>query len=130
MRLVIDALHEFYEVLHNEPVFVSDSGISRLHAARNQLGAEYKSLREIAWVADRRDWHSVPKVHKILHYPYFARVINPRAVQNYGEEALIGTVTNTWTRSISERHKKKVQVSLLTKRIVALLLRLALPIGS
>ena len=130
VRLVIDALHEVYDVLDNELTFVSDGGISRLHAASIQLGTEYQKLREFARVADRRGWHIIPKAHKILHYPYLARVINPKADQNYGEEALIGTLTNTWKRSISGRDTKKVQVNVLTKRIVALLLRLALPIGS
>ena len=98
MRLLIDALHEFHEVL--ELVFVSDGWINRLHAASMQLGTEYRRLREFARVADRRDWHIVPKAHKIFHCPYLARVINPKAVQNYGEKALIGAVTNTWKRSI------------------------------
>ena len=102
MRFAIDALHESYEVLCNEPVFVSDGGITRLHAASIQLGTEF------ARVADRRDWHIVPKAHKILHYPYLALVINPKAVQNYAEEARIGTVTNTWKRSILGRQKKIV----------------------
>ena len=126
MRLVIVALHEFYEVLDNEPLFVSDGGINRLDAASIQLGTKYQMLREFARVADRRVWHIVPKAHKILHYPYLARVTNPKAVQNCGAEALIGTVTNTWKRSISGRHQKKIQVNVLTKRSVALLLRLAL----
>ena len=63
-------------------MFVSDGGINRLHAASIQLGTEYRRLREPARVTDRRDWHIVPKVLKILHYPYLARVINPKAVQN------------------------------------------------
>ena len=129
MRLAIDAPHEFYEVLHNELMFVSGGGINRLHAASIQLGTEFQRLREFAGVADRRDWHILPTAHKILHYPYLVRVIDPKAVQNNGEEAQIGTVTNTWKRSISGRYKK-VQVNVLTKRIAALLLRLALPIGS
>ena len=86
------------EVLHKELMFVSDGGTNRLHAASIQLGTEYQMLREFARVASRRDWHIVSKMHKILHYSYLARMINPKAVQNYGEEALIGTVTNTWKR--------------------------------
>ena len=60
VRFVIDALHELYEVLYNEPTFVSDGGITRLHAASIHLGTEYQRLREFARVAGRRDWHIVP----------------------------------------------------------------------
>ena len=81
----------------NEPTFVSDGWITRLHATSIQF----------ARVADRRDWPIVPTAHKIFHYLLLARVINPKAVQNYGEEALIGTVTNTWKRSISGRMFKQ-----------------------
>ena len=80
VRFVIDAL-----CLRNA-VFVSDGGITRLHAASIQLGTEYKRLREFDRVADRRDW---------------SRVINPKTIQNYHEQALISTVTNTWKPSIS-----------------------------
>ena len=48
VRFVIDAPHEFSDVLSNEPVFVSDGGITRLHAASIQLGTEYHMLREFA----------------------------------------------------------------------------------
>ena len=57
VRIVINAPHEFHEVLYNEPLFVCEDGITRLHAASIQLGVEYQKLREFAWVADRRDWH-------------------------------------------------------------------------
>ena len=89
--------------------------------------------RASCWVQSIKGFESLlgsqthcTQTHNILHYPHLARVINPKAIQNHGEEALMGTVTNTWQRSISGRYKKKVQVNVLTKRIVALLLRLAL----
>ena len=77
-----------------------------MHAASIQQGTEHQGLRAFAGVADKRVWQIEPKVPKILPYPYLARGINPEALQNYGEEALIGTVTNTWKRSISGRLKK------------------------
>ena len=100
-------------------------------AARGEHPAGYSTKGFESLLGSQTDvtGTSYPKVYKILHYPYFARVINPKAVQNYGEEALIGTVTNTWKRSISGRYKKKVQVNVLTKRIVALPLRLHFPLA-
>ena len=38
-RFVIDALREVYEKLCKGPMFVSDGGVTRLHAASIQLGA-------------------------------------------------------------------------------------------
>ena len=69
----------------------------------------------------------MPKAHKIFQNLLFTRVINPKVVQNHCEEALFGTVTNTWKRSISGR---MFQANVPTKRIVALLSRFALPIDS
>ena len=127
--MVIDALQEFYQVVYHEPMFVSDEGVARLRAACVQLGTEYQRLREFSRAADRQDWHITPKVHKLLHYPFLATIINPKATQNYGEESHIGTITTTWKRSISGRYTRNVQANVLTKRIVALLLRFELSLN-
>ena len=46
VRIVIDAPHEFHEVLYNEPLFVCEDGITRLHAASIQVGMRSISGRD------------------------------------------------------------------------------------
>jgi len=53
-------------------------------------------LREDARVRGKLYWKVAPKMHKLQRTPLYATVMNPRWVQNYAEESLIGTTTWVW----------------------------------
>ena len=84
-------------------------------------------LREIARVKKWPLWNVTPKVHKMQHVPLLATVLNPRCVQNYAEESLIGTCTAIWARSVAGRYRSVVQRAVLAKKLVGLLLHFEMP---
>ena len=72
-------------------------------------------LRELARQNGWALWNVTPKVHKMQHLPFLASVINPRFVQNYAEESLIGTCTAIWARSVKGKYKTVAQKAVLAK---------------
>ena len=88
------------------------------------MGLAYQELREISRLAGRMCFKVTPKVHKVQHLPLYSSCLNPRHVQNYAEESLIGTSTKIWARSVSGRHTQSVQPNVLVKKITGLLLRM------
>ena len=80
-------------------------------------------FRECARVKRQFCWRVTPKVHKLQHIPLYSEVLNPRHVQNYSEESLIGTTARIWKGSMDGQYQKSAQSNVLLKRTVGLLLR-------
>ena len=83
-------------------------------------------LREDARVRGKLYWKVAPKMHKLQHTPLHATVMNPRWVQNYAEESLIGTTTRVWQKAMRGRYRAHAQSNVLLRRTLGLLLRLEL----
>ena len=121
---IIDTLVKSYDVFYSEPMFMSDDAIRDLRRLLGEFGVLFMHLREHARLEGELAWQIKPKVHKMQHLASLSMVINPRFVQNYGEESLIGTTTRVWKKSMYGRYANHVQSNILVKRITGLLCRL------
>ena len=99
----------------------------RLRVVTLRFGVAYLQLRECARVKGWMLWPVTPKVHRMQHVPLYASVTNPRFVQNYAEESLIGTCTQIWHRSVAGRYRSVAQKNVLTKKLLGLLLHFETP---
>ena len=90
------------------------------------IGFEIMRRREFARIDHKLNFNVTPKMHKLQHLHLYARILNPRWVQNYAEESLIGTTTTIWQKSIRGNYSDHVQENVVLKRTVGLLLRLEL----
>ena len=101
---------------------MTDRDLDRLRSICIEFGEHFMWCRELS----RRDgllwWEITPKVHKMQHVPKMAQMINPRFVQCYFPESLIGTTTKVWKRSMSGRYKNSAQRVVLSKRLLGVLL--------
>ena len=116
-------LAEFYELLYGCHMFMSTTAVQRLRAIVLDIGEHWLFLRDHAKTRKQLLWKVTPKVHKIQHIPLYAEVLNPRYIQVYGEESLIGTTCLVWKKSMAGRYKKVAQRQVLLKRLLGLLLR-------
>ena len=103
---------------------MSDDAVARLRVVCLAMGAAYMRLRNLSMRAGLLHFKITPKVHKVQHIPLLASCINPRFVQNYAEESLIGTCTKIWGRPMAGRHQRFVQHNALVKKLVGVVLRL------
>jgi len=108
-------LATFYEILYSQGRFLSEDAEARLGVVCRAMGAGYMLLRNMSREAKLLHFKITPKVHKVQHIPFLANCMNPRFVQNYAEESLIGTCTKIWGRSMAGRHHRFVQRNALTK---------------
>ena len=92
-----------------------------------RFGVSYMHLRECAKRKNWMLWNVTPKVHRMQHLVLLSSVMNPRFLQNYAEESLIGTCTKIWARSVAGRYRSVVQTTVLVKKIVGLLLHFEIP---
>ena len=51
--------------------------------------------------------------------------MNPRVMQNYGEESLIGHMAKIWAATANGRYERVVQISVLGRYLVGFDLRLS-----
>ena len=117
------SLSGIYACLYGSPMIMTaeQKGTLRVHCL--QFGTHMLVLREWGRNQQRLLFNVTPKVHKMQHLPFYADALNPRYVQCYGEESLIGTTAKVWKSSMSGRYQKRVQETVLLKRTLGLLLR-------
>ena len=120
---VLEGLASYYELLYAAPRFLPMDSIALLRQICFSIVENWMALRAAARVRSELTWKISPKVHKLQHTPLYASVLNPRHVQVYAEESLVGTTVNIWKKSVSGRYQRTVQGVVLFKRLLALLLR-------
>ena len=83
-----------YEILYAGPCFLDDASLNELRAQLSRLGRHYQWLVVYAMNKGQTWWHIVPKLHVGLgHLGHQAALINPRFVQGYMSESMVGIVT-------------------------------------
>ena len=123
MRGILGSLNDIYNIIYGEGMFMSDPALAALRHAVVSFGRHYQWLRQESRRLELMAFPVKPKIHKLQHLPLYAALINPRFVQCYSEEALMGTISKTFKKSISGRYAGVVQETILLKRVMALLLR-------
>ena len=119
-----DDLVQLYAILYGAGRFLSDRESRQLQDVCLRFGRAFQQMRQHCLVRNELRFNVKPKVHKMQHLPMISAVLNPRYVQVYGEESLIGTTTKIWARCVAGPHHRTAQKSVLAKRVVALLLHL------
>ena len=127
LRSLVDSLSEIYRVFYTGPMFLNSDDQGKLRVACSTFGVCYQRLRELHRQEQSLAFNVVPKIHKLQHLPMHATCINPKFLQCYGEESLIGTSTRTYSGSMNGRYQGSIQRLFLVKRVTALLLRFELP---
>lgn len=128
LRGVTAKLAEFYQILYDAPMFLAPASRARLQAVCLEFGLHYQRLRELSRRAGLLAFAVTPKVHKLQHVPMLAKSINPRFVQCYIEESIVGSVVGSYKGSVRGRYRPSVQRVVLVKRLAGLLLRLELDV--
>ena len=116
----------FYTAVYAARLFPSDTDIGKVRAIINEFGEVIMSLRADSMQRNKLYFKITPKVHKLMHVPMYMEVMNPRWLQAYLEEGLIGSFTKIWQRGVKWRYERQIQSNVLLRRYLGLLLRLEL----
>ena len=121
---ILNGLTEFYEILYGGQLFLDDDEVARLRAVILDIGRRAMRLR--AWGRHNNTFvfNVKPKWHKMQHLPMYASALNPRHVECYLEESLIGAICRIWHRAMRGNYMIDAQSNVLIRRTLGLLLRL------
>ena len=68
------ALTEFYRILYNEPIFMSDEAIVQLRAVCLEIGTLVMQLREASRILGKQWFNVTPKMHKVQPYRQLLKI--------------------------------------------------------
>lgn len=120
------ALVDVYAVAYNAGMFMSEEEQRCFKVAICRFGRYYQLLNVLKSGEFYLFYHIKPKEHYIQHLPKQSLLVNPRSVQNYQDESLVGKICCIWSKSVSGPYHRTVQLSVLVKLLVGLAIRLKL----
>ena len=118
MLKVVDLLQTAYDIMYNGGPVLGDNACQALQRTLLRFGENYQLLAVLAHEEGKTRWKTVPKLHYVVgHLADQARLINPKHVQGYASESMVGIVSSIYARSQSGRFRRGIQrVSMLKRR--------------
>ena len=126
IRGVTAGLDDLYRCIADGPMFFSAAQHAEFARVLQDLLVHLQMLRHLSQVERQMRWQVKPKTHRLAHFVMYAAAINPRFASCYPDEGHVGTMTSIWKKSIAGRHRAHSQRTVLSKRWMAILLRLEL----
>ena len=125
IRKVFTHLDEIERIFYGGGMFLTANEKQELEARFNSLGRHWQNLNILSFREGKNEWQITPKVHMAVHaIAEQARLINPRAVQNYGEESMVGRMTKIWAAAAKGPYQRTAQQMVLARYLVGLSIRL------
>ena len=105
-----------YDILHARPCVLDAASLNELRAQLSKLGRHYQWLAVYAMDKGQTKWHIVPKFLAVLgHLGQRANLINPRCVQGYMYESMVGVVTTIMAMCMNGPYQGSLQKVVLSK---------------
>ena len=124
IRKVFRSLDAAERIFYSEGMFLSDAAKVELTDSLNCMGRHWQHLRGLSHDNHKNEWQISPKVHiAVCAIAEQALLINPRAVQNYGEESMVGRMTKIWGASANGPYRPIAQQVNLVRYLTGLNIR-------
>lgn len=114
----ITALNQFYYVIYAGDVFLTAREKRLLRISTLEMGMMHMKCRQHAEAAGEMSFQVKPKAHYTQHIPYQSQLFNPRFVQCYQEESMVGLIKMIYMKSKSGPYAKRIQRVVLIKYIL------------
>ena len=116
MLRVAQSLNEAYNIFYCDDVFLSPSAVASLGDHLTKLGRHYQVLQNKALADNKTRWKTLVKTHYVVgHLAGQAALINPRAVQSYASESMVGQICGIYKGSRNGPYLAQVQSVTMTK---------------
>ena len=118
---VVDSLQSLYNIFYGARDFLTIAEQELVLKHCNRLSKNYQILAVQAVAARQKYWKQPVKLHYVVgHLPWQARLINPRKVQGYCSESMVGLMADIYGKSMYGPHHAKVQNKFAIKYCTAL----------
>lgn len=115
----------YYEAMKGG-MFMTKNSLRQLQDAIDELDIAIQNLRCIAAARHHLTWQVRSKLHRVMHMPLLAALINPMCLNCYVRESQVGASQKVWRASVRGNFHWHVQSTVLAKRWLVLLLRFEL----
>ena len=123
MLKVIESLSKLYEVFYNNGYFLSDEDLADVQLHCDRMAKHYQILQLMALTEGNTLWKTTVKMHYVgAHMHDQAQLINPRYVQGYASESLVGTICEIFHSSQCGPFHRRVQKVAMLKYCTGLVL--------
>ena len=113
---VISSLQDIYDVCYSSTSFLTPASQDKLRKACYRLGIHYQALQVLSLAAGDKFWKSSSKLHyTCAHLCEQAALVNPRTVQGYMSESLVGVICMIYHLSQGGPFHRRVQEIALLK---------------
>ena len=96
---VVESLNKAIDLMYGVGCFMTVGEHQRLEGLLHRMGVNYQLLAKRTCDAGEMKWKQVPKHHYCVgHLAEQASLVNPRFVQCYGFESLVGKIALIWQK--------------------------------
>ena len=122
MFKVIESSDALYKLVYNASFWLNDGELDAFSKHCRRIGNNWQMLAILTAGMMQRSWPMRPKLHySVAHMPTQAALINPRFVQAYASESMVGRVAKIYKHSMDGPHTH-VQAKVMLKYLTFLLL--------
>ena len=113
-------LNRVYRVLYDGGFFLSQEASASLKDALLRFGVNFMRLRELSQARGRLYFQVTPKVHMMQHLWHQSLIINPRWVQCYAFESMVGKLTRIYAAIANGPYARTIQNRAAARYLVLL----------
>ena len=118
IRRLVASMNAIYDSLYSTGMFFTPDELAVFQTRIARLGKYWMACNADALAKDSLRFGVIPKVHYQTHLAQQARLINPRYVQVYAEESLVGKITSIWGKSCAGPYFARVQYCVMLKYVL------------
>lgn len=119
----IDSIDTLYAILYSGGCFLTDAEKSSFAYHCDRIGRHWQMLANLFALEARRNWPQRPKLqYAVGHLAKQARLVNPRFVQAYASESMVGRVATNYKASLDGPNRPIVQRKVAVKYLTGMLL--------
>ena len=124
LRKLLKALSRILEIIWEGNIFLSQSDLRQLAKQTIVFADHFMLLADLARINHTLDFKVSPKVHQMQHIPSQATFMNPRFLQNYMEESMIGCLAQMYRGARNGPSSELgIQRTVLIKYLIGIQLR-------
>ena len=108
-------------MFYNASYFLTEVELGVVTRSMERLGQNYQRLGVL--MEGEMAWQARPKLHyAVAHLPRQAGLVNPRFVQTYGSEGMVGVIGNVYKSSQNGPYAAGIETTVMAKYRTGLVL--------
>ena len=116
MEKVLSSLRSAYDIMYTSGYVLEPQAVENLRKELTRMGQNYQLLAVRAFDNQQMRWKCTPKLYYVAaHLADEASLVNPKCVQSYSIESMVGVVCSMYAKSQSGPWQQQIQKVVMMK---------------